>query len=264
MFKSVLGDADAFFRLFCRLLAFRLDLPDETEMFWQIPMPNPIRATECVAQYILQKSDTPILLAMDEVETVFDTDFRTDFFGMLRAWHSNRAIDPLWKKLSLVLVTSTEPYFFIENLNQSPFNVGEVAALRPFTAVQVNELNQRHQAPFDAAQTDVLHALLNGHPFLTRRACYLVANGRFDPTTLLTTAADLDGPFGDHLRRLLLLLHEQPELAASLRQIINTRRCDDKLALFRLRGAGLVRESGGNIVPANQLYAACFADYFDE
>jgi hypothetical protein len=51
------------------------------------------------------------MLAMDEVETVFDTAFRSDFFGMLRSWHNSRVpTSPAWIKLDLALVTSTEPY----------------------------------------------------------------------------------------------------------------------------------------------------------
>jgi AAA-like domain len=53
----------------------------------------------------------PLMLAMGEVETVFDTAFRSDFFGMLRSWHNSRLpTSPAWIKLDLALVTSTEPY----------------------------------------------------------------------------------------------------------------------------------------------------------
>lgn len=79
---------------------------------------------------------------MDEVEVVFDTKFRSDFFGMLRSWHNNWAATPIWKPLDLVLVTSTEPYQLIEDLNQSPFNVGQVIELVDFDGDQVTDLNR--------------------------------------------------------------------------------------------------------------------------
>ena len=88
---------------------------------------------------------------MDEVESVFDSDFRSDFFSMLRSWHNNRAMTPIWKQLDLVLVTSTEPYQLIENLNQSPFNVGQVIELTDFPAEQVEDLNDRHGRPSEPA-----------------------------------------------------------------------------------------------------------------
>ena len=266
MLNSQLGDADHFFRLFARLLSFRLGVADGTDLYWQLPMPNPFRTTEYVAEHVLKQLEaegvTSVLLAMDEVETMFETSYRTDFFGMLRAWHSYRAINPRWRKFNFILVTSTEPYFFIDNLNQSPFNVGEVIEMEPFDRPRVDELNGRYGAPFTDKQVAALHRLLNGQPFLTRRACYLAAQGRLDGDALSRDAAQIDGPFGDHLRRLLMMLHEKPGFVAALRQVLSRQEIDDKVALFGLRGAGLVREQGGRIVLANELYAAFFARQF--
>ena len=263
LFKSVLNDADAFFRLFCRLLSFQLRLPDETEAIWSFPLPNPFRASEYVAQHILPHLDKQLVLAMDEVETVFSAEFRTDFFGMLRSWHNNRSYDPIWKKLDLTLVTSTEPYFFIDNLNQSPFNVGEVIALKPFTVKQTADLNQRHGCPLSTNDVQRLHLLLNGHPYLTRRALYLLVNQRHTAVDLFACAIDDDGPFGDHLRSLMLRLHERSDLLPALQAIITQQRCDDQHTLFRLRGAGLIRRQNGKTVPANQLYADFLRKQFD-
>ena len=266
MLKSQLGDADNFFRLFARLLSFRLGVADGTELYWQLPMPNPFRTTEYVAEHVLRQLEAEgvrsVLLAMDEVETMFETDYRTDFFGMLRAWHSYRAINPRWRHFNFVLVTSTEPYFFIDNLNQSPFNVGEVIEMQPFDRPRVDELNGRYGGPFADKQVAALHRLLNGHPFLTRRACYLAAQGRLDGDALSRHADHIDGPFGDHLRRLLMMLHEKPAFVDALRQVLSRQEIDDKVALFGLRGAGLVREESGRIVLANELYAAFFARQF--
>ena len=78
----------------------------------------------------------------------FDPGFRSDFFGMLRSWHNKRAMSKLWRRFSQVLVISTEPYELIEDLNQSPFNVGQTLRLQDFTLAQVAELNGRHGSPF--------------------------------------------------------------------------------------------------------------------
>ena len=43
---------------------------------------------------------------------------------------------------------------------------------------------------------------------------------------------------GDHLRALLLRLHERESLAPALRQIVLGHACDDELAFFRLRVDG--------------------------
>jgi hypothetical protein len=197
---------------------------------------------------------------MDEVDRAFDTPFRSDFFGMLRAWHNARAGNPLWKRLHIALVTSTEPYQFIANLTQSPFNVGTVVQLEDFSLTEMAELNRRHNSPLASTEEKHLYQLLNGHPYLTRRALYLVASGHLTPVTLFAQATSDDGPFGDHLYSQLRRLRSKPELSQGLRQVIRHHTCTDEEIFFRLHGAGLVRRQGRDVFPRCQLYA----DYFSE
>jgi hypothetical protein len=201
------------------------------------------------------------VLAMDEVECVFDTDFRSDFFSMLRSWHNNRATTPIWKQLDLALVTSTEPYQLIENLNQSPFNVGQVIELNDFSAEQVADLLGRHGSPLSVPEGQQLMELLGGHPFLVRRALYLVASGQLTVAELFETAVEDRGPFGDHLRYHLFRMNDKPELISGMLQAIRQQSCLDERVFFRLRGAGLVRRERQTVVPRCQLYAAYFQEH---
>ncbi len=73
-------------------------------------------------------------------------------------------------------------------------------------------------------------------------------------------AADDTGPFGDHLRALRVRLGEHPELLEAFGQTRHTGRIDNRDLYYRLYGAGLVREEGGRINPANLLYACYFRD----
>ena len=201
-----------------------------------------------------------MVLAMDEVESIFNTDFRSDFFGMLRSWHNSRRAGSIWKQLDLALVTSTEPYQLIEDLNQSPFNVGEVIELTDFTPEQVEGLNRRHGSPLGHGQSDQLMLLLNGHPYLVRRVLYLVASGRISSDELFSQATEDRGPFGDHLRYHLFRIHDIEDLIQGMRQVIRHNTCRDEMIFFRLRGAGLVRREGRAVLPRCQLYA----DFFRE
>jgi AAA-like domain len=213
-----------------------------------------------VGGYLLKELDSPLVLAMDEVESIFETEFRSDFFGMLRSWHNSRATRPVWKQLDLALVTSTEPYQLIENLNQSPFNVGQVIELMDFDAEQVADLNRRHRAPLDTDMERQLMALLDGHPYLVRRALYLIASERISVADLFAKATDDRGPFGDHLRYHLFRLHDKPDLIQGLLQVLRHGTCQDERIFFRLRGAGLVRREGRAVLPRCRLYG----DYFQE
>lgn len=264
LLKSSLKDADTFFRQFCAVLTYQVGVDERVDSYWGMPLPNPFRCTEYVGRYLLETSGCSLVLAMDEADTVFDTAFRTDFFGMLRTWHNNRAFEPIWKELDLVLVTSTEPYFLIDNLNQSPFNVGEIIELQDFSQEQVTDLNHRHGSPLTPKQESQLMALLNGHPYLVRWALYMVASQRATAADLFRQATDDRGPFGGHLRSLLLRLHDKEELIQGLRQVLRDSVCKDQKVFFRLQGAGLVRRERNAVLPRCQLYADFFQEHFDD
>jgi hypothetical protein len=156
-------------------------------------------------------------------------------------------------------VTSTEPYEFVDDLNQSPFNVGEVLDMQDFTEDEVVELNNRHGSPLTPAETERLMRLLGGHPYLTRKALYLVSSKRLTADELFSRASEERGPFGDHLRNHLFRLYNKEALVSGLQIVIKKNICPDKNVYFRLRGAGLVREQeDGRIVPRNGLYAEYF------
>ena len=256
--KSALEDAGVFFRQFCSWMTDELGVDDQVENYWKMPLGNSQCCTRYVSRYLLKELKTPLVLAMDEVESVFDASFRSDFFGMLRSWHNDRRVGSIWKHIDLALVTSTEPYQLIDNLNQSPFNVGEVIELIDFTPEQVTNLNYRHGSPLTPKQESELMALVGGHPYLIRRALYLVASERISVANLFTHAAEDRGPFGDHLRHHLFRLGRSHELINGLTQIIRYRQCQNEQVFFRLHGAGLVRRENQNVVPRYRLYTDFF------
>lgn len=261
--RETLTQADRFYRRFCDWVTDELELENRVDEYWNSPLGNSQRCTRYFSRYLLKELQQPLVLAMDEVENLFDTSFRSDFFSMLRSWHNSRAniATPIWKQLDLVLVTSTEPYQLIENLNQSPFNVGEVINLEDFSPAQVADLNQRHGAPLNHEEEQRLLSLLCGQPYLTRRALYLIATGRLSVTDLFATAHDERGPFGDHLRYHLFRVHNKEELVRGLCDALLRHTCADEHLFFRLRGAGLVKRVGKDVHPRCQLYADFFREH---
>jgi hypothetical protein len=257
--NAAIESAEVFYRQFCSLLSWEFEVEDRTDEFWKNPLGQVAKTTNYLQRHVLKETGgARILLAMDEVERMFSSPFRSDFFSMLRSWHNNRARGGDWTRLSLALVTSTEPYQLIADLNQSPFNVGVVVELKDFTPTQVSNLNARHGNPLSAGQVEKLSALLGGHPYLTRKALYLAASGRMDFERITTTACEDDGAFGDHLRNHLFRMSDHQELKAGLLQVIKHGRCPDEHVFFRLRGAGLVKRVGNDVLPRNGLYAEYF------
>jgi hypothetical protein len=262
--KQVLADADMFFRQFCTVVALKLKVPtSRVDDFWSLKVDSILRTSEFMEEAILTKTQSRLVLAMEELDTIFPAPFRTDFFGMLRSWHNSRAEDQVWRKLDLALVTSTEPSRFIEDLTQSPFNVAETLEPADFTAAQMEELTARHGLNKEIGE--LLMPLLYGHPYLSRRALYLIRTGQYDVLQVIETATAEGGPFSDHLRYHLFRLHESPELIDPLMQVLRTGSCDDERSLFRLEGAGLVRKQAGKrAVSRCDLYSRFFAEHLAE
>jgi hypothetical protein len=159
-----------------------------------------------------------------------------------------------------VLVISTEPHLLIPDLSQSPFNVGLKLYLENFDEAQVRALNWRHGSPVSEDDFPALMQLLNGHPYLTRKALYtLVAEG-LTWADLLRVAVDDDGPFNDHLRRHQWLLRNKSELRTALSEIIHHNRCSDEAAFYRLMRAGLVQRQDDVYACDCELYRLYFVD----
>ena len=145
--------------------------------------------------------------------------------------------------MTLLITYATEAHLFITDLNQSPFNIGVRLELDDFTPAQMAELNERYGSPL-ASEEDVLqlHELTGGHPHLARRAYDWLVTSRGSIEDLDEAAADEDGPFADHLRRLLLLVVSQDK--ATLEEVgrmIKGQEPGDARIMYKLAAGGLLR-----------------------
>ncbi|EDX85942.1 hypothetical protein S7335_3645 [Synechococcus sp. PCC 7335] len=263
--STTLENADRFFQRFCSWLTRKVRLKNRVEAFWQDNegLDNPMQCTCYLEDYLLPEISQPIFLAMDEVDRLIKSPFRDSFFSMLRSWHNDRAdFDSPWRQFDLVMVTSTEPYQLIQDMDQSPFNVGTSVGLRDFTFAETVELNQRHGAPLSEAQLAALMEWVNGHPYLTRKSLYLVASGQMSAAEVFGQAVQSRGPFGGHLRYHLLRMENKSSLVEGMLQVIDDQSCKDEQVLRRLEGAGLVqRREGRQVIPRCRLYAEYFGEH---
>jgi hypothetical protein len=251
-----LASFDVFLQEFAGLICDELELDVETSVLAGVGRPR--KLLSFMEKKVLPAFGGPVVLAMDEADCLLDTDFYRDFFGMLRSWHNRRAFHELWLKLNMVLVISTEPYLLIDDIHQSPFNVGLDLPLDDFDQAQVRDLNLRHGSP--VSEDDLLHllAMLGGHPYLTRRALYVMLSERIGWPELVHRAPSDHGPFGDHLRRQYWDIRDRPALRKAMQEVIRTNHCADEMALYRLHRAGLVKGSGTQHVCRCDLYRLYF------
>lgn len=258
MSDAQLSDYPAFLQRVLSVLLRRLDLPAD-----QLPaVESGLDATDLVESRILDRLEQPVVFAFEEVDRVLGRPWQKDFFAMLRTWH-NRRWESAWEKVDLAMVIATEPYLLVDSADQSPFNVGELVQLGPFSRAAVGELNERYGAPLSASQCQALFDLTHGQPYLTRVALYrLVVDPETSWASLQASADSDEGPFADHLKALLMLLH-RAGLEEAMRAVIKRGHVpgNDQLTYYRLRGAGLVNKEGDCVVPANLLYARFFKKF---
>ena len=258
--SAIFDDLDLFLQWFCASIASELDLDDNLEPYWQGVLGSKNKCTKYFQRYLLTATEYPLVLGLDEVDLIFQyPKIASDFFGLLRAWHEKAKNEDVWKKLRLVIVHSKEVYIPL-NINQSPFNVGLPIELPELNLSQIADLVQRHRLDWQPTQVKQLMLLTGGHPYLVRQALYQIARGRMNWDTLLQLAPTEGGIYGDHLRRQLGNLKEDPELLEAYKELVQSDRplqLDSQIS-FKLRSIGLVKFVGNQVVPMCNLYYRYF------
>jgi AAA-like domain len=142
-------------------------------------------------------------------------------------------------------------------VHQSPFNVGTRLLLEDFTPGQVAELNRRYGSPLHHQEEVARYfRLVGGHPYLVRRGLHEMAAHGTGLAELEAEGDHDEGPFGDHLRRLLVSLTQDAALCEVVRGVLQGQPCPTAESFYRLRAGGVI--VGGaprEARPRCQLYA---------
>lgn len=264
--KSVFSSLEALLRWFCAKIARKLHLSTSIDQHWTDTYGSKDNCTAYFEDVLLSAIETPLVLALDEVDRVFQyPKIADDFFGLLRAWYEEAGYgdedSDLWAKLRLVVVHSTEVYIPLD-VNQSPFNVGLPIELSEFSPEQVQDLVQRHGLHWSDAERTALMDIVGGHPYLVRLALYHIAQKTLTLNELLQNAPTEAGIYGDHLRRHLWNLQQHPKLAQAYHRVValNEPTELESLLAFKLHSMGLVHLRGNQVTPRFQLYQHYFGD----
>jgi serine/threonine protein kinase len=253
--KLLLTFADSF--------ADQLDLNVFPSEVWK-PNRSPVTNFEqYLRREVLVNVMAPIVWGLDEVDRLFTCAFGSEIFGLFRSWHNKRALDPAgpWRRLTLAIAYATEAHLFITDLNQSPFNVGTRLMLEDFTFDQVDEINKRYGSPLkEDAQVARYFRLVSGHPYLVRRGLYEMVTNNLDLPALEAQSDHDEGPFGDHLRRMLFSLSQDRDLCEIVRGLLQDKPCTTPEGFYRLRSAGLVL---GDSARDARLRCQLYATYFE-
>lgn len=252
-----LASSEALFHTLGKAIAEQLDLDATPRSIWD-PEDSPNTNFGRFVRREVLAGGEHVVWGLDEVDRLFPYPFASEVFGLFRSWHNRRALDPTgpWHRLTLAMAYATEANLFITDVNQSPFNVGTRLTLHDFTPEQVEELNRRHGSPLrDEKDLVIFGSLVGGHPYLVRQGLLALATAT-PLDELIERAPAPEGPFGEHLGRLLYLVSRDAALAEATRDVLEGRRPPDEDSFFRLRSAGvLLGDSVYDARPRCLLYA---------
>ncbi|MCA9924696.1 MAG: AAA-like domain-containing protein [Anaerolineales bacterium] len=152
----------------------KLDVTPET--WWGENKPfSPIsRFIKFLRDEILAKIDQRIVIFIDEIDSTLKLDFTDNFFAAIRATYNSRATEPIYNRLTFVLLGVATPQDLIQDAQNTPFNIGQKIDLKDFSWSDARVLREGITAlvpEYGEAALKRIFYWTNGHPYLTQRLC---------------------------------------------------------------------------------------------
>ncbi|MEH2072486.1 MAG: AAA-like domain-containing protein [Nostoc sp.] len=259
--QTILSDLNQLLRWLCANIARQLQRQPILDEYWDEDLGSKISCTLYFQEYLLESINTPLILALDEVNHIFEhPQIAKDFLPLLRSWYEEAKRLPIWQKLRLLVVHSTDIYVPLE-LNQSPFNVGLPIELDNFSQEEVQQLAQRYGLNWtDGERARQLMAMVGGHPALVHLALYHLSRKEITLSQLLETAPTARKIYSHHLQRHWVTLQKQPELAQAFDTVVNANEAItlDPILTHKLSSMGLIKVSGSQAMAGCELYRRFF------
>jgi hypothetical protein len=260
--KGFFTDINKFLLWFCAYIGDSLEIEQRPEDAWKGFLGANTNCTKYVEKFFLNGADSPLVIAIDNFDYVFQyPNIEADFCGLLRGWFEKANNSKVWGKLRQIIVYSSESSTVL-NINQSPFNVGLPIELDELDISEVLALALVYKLPWTIAEVEMLTDAIGGHPELVQKAIDRISHQSISLEALLRTAPTEEGIYKDHLVKRLQKLEENPDLVAAMKLVVNSDlpvnlRVRDALKLDSL---GLIKRHGNDIVSRCNLYRLYFKD----
>jgi WD40 repeat protein len=225
---------------------------------------------------LLPQVSAPIVIFIDEIDSVLSLKFATDdFFALIRACYNRRAEQPEYSRLSFALFGVATPRDLITDTTRTPFNIGQAIELRGFYLSEATPLLQGfyHLVCDPVATLERILFWTGGQPFLTQKLCRLLVEKAVTDVDYLVQTAILDNwesqDDPEHLKTIrdrILYCEEQRGRLLGLYQNILLRCISDNDAISadnspeqtELILTGLVEKQGGILQIKNPIYQQIF------
>ncbi len=259
--QSMFENIHQFLRWLCVNCARKLGLQPNLDHYWDEDLGSKMSWTIYFEEYLLEEIDGPLVLALDELNQVFEhPKIAEDFLPLLRSCYEEAKKNPIWQDFRLIVVHSTEIYIPLQ-LEQSPFNIGLPIELEFFSQKQVEQLATKYQLySQDNEEIKQLMELVRGHPALIHLALYRISQKEITFKELLATAVTQTGIYAYHLQRHWLALKENPELAKAFKMVCEAAEAVflEPTIAYKLNSIGLVNLVNNKGTVSCRLYKEYF------
>ena len=266
---SLLSNLNKFLRWLMANITLQLGIESKLNSYWDEDLGSKVSCTTYLQRYVLEQLSEPLVLAFDEVNYLFEyPEIAKEFLPLIRFWHEEINNSPVWERLRLIVVHSTDIYLPLD-INQSPLNLGLPVDLTQFNFEQMKELATRHQFRQNVENLDdciiSLMETIGGYPYLARLAFYALSTENITFKKLLEEAPTASGIYRDHLQGHLSTLKKYPNLGKAYEQVVFADKPIQISAInaHKLESIGLVKLVNNTVLPSCQLYRFYFREYLE-
>ncbi len=135
---------------------------------------------EFIETVLLKQIKQPLVIFIDEIDSVLSLNFSTDeFFALVRNCYDKRASYPDYRRLSFAMIGVATPSELIQDEHSTPFNIGRAIEIQGFKPSESEVLADGLVGKVSDPQRTIQEILdwTGGQPFLTQKLCCLISQG---------------------------------------------------------------------------------------
>jgi tetratricopeptide (TPR) repeat protein len=268
--------AEQVYLFILKRLQFQLGLPVNPDTWWAERTSSKLvqRFTDFLHDELLGRIERPVVIFLDGVDVSLSRDFLDGFLAVVRSVYQARANEPLYKRLTFVLLGMTLLSDLAQDVSQSPFDMGQKIDLLEFSREEAWTLQEALEAVCPEVGETVFSRIFhwtNGHPYLTQKLCLAAAKvcDRHWTDEWVDGLVDrLFSPAEAHMEPNLRFVRDRLVASPRSRQLLNcyrqvyqgnqvpqnpTSHTHERLELL-----GLVRSQNGSLQVRNEVYRSAF------
>jgi hypothetical protein len=227
-----------------------------------------------IREIVLEVDKSPLVIFMDEIDVTLSLSFSDDFFAAIRSCHNARAIDPVYERITFVLIGVATPSDLMHDPKRTPYNIGQRIDLADFTVEQVMPLADGFGLPTSQGRQilTLVWEWTGGHPYLTQRLCIVMKGSKKNRWTPPSVSKIVEETFfGEQSQKDSniqyvrdMLTSRAPDIREVLRiykQVLENKEVKNderSLIIVQLKKSGIVREQNGRLIVRNRIYKHIF------